>query len=834
MRAPAVVAVVPLLAGSAAGFLLWSIAAPHLPLCAAACAILAALAAAAWIDSGFLPEASIALALGFALAGVSLGVTAGGRTYRPSLLEWFGRADAANRPLMVEGCLREDAVATRFGVTLTVDVLRVFEPNADEVVARSSTGGVRISVSGNLAAGRIGEWRAGRRIRATTTLREPAYYVDPGVSDDRIALARRGIVLVGSVKSAALVQVIAPGSRLDETAAIVRLWTRSALHRTVGRWSVRSAGIATAVILGDRTGLDEADTRRLQEAGTYHVIAISGGNVAIFAAIVLMVLRSVRVPVRGAAIATALCLLVYGRIVVPAASVDRALTAAVLYLAARAIDHRGSALNVLATTAGCGVVAEPSTLVDPGFALSFGATLGILLGASRLMPASNGREARLRRAWRLVAGLLASTAAAEAAILPIGAAVFGRVTFAGLILNFAAIPLMSLLQAAALAAIAVVAISAPLGLVAGYVCHIAATALVGSARLAELTPWLVRDVPAPAFAIVVLYYAALTIALSASRPRMKRIAVTVAIAAAVVISAGPQWSSRETVPALADRLRVVFLDVGQGDATAVITPGGHAILVDAGGLPAPPLSGAGEQEGPAFDVGERVVVPALRAFGVRRLDALVLTHGDPDHIGGAPAVLRSFHPRTVWEGVPVPPHLPLRAVAALADAAAASWRTVQTGDLERFGAVTLHVLHPPRPEWERQRVRNEDSIVLEVRFGEISIILPGDIGAEGEHAAVSWLPASTLTILKAPHHGSATSSTPVFLDALHPRAVIFSAGRHNRFGHPAPAVVARYRSLGVAMFSTAEDGAVIVETDGTRVEIKRWKGETPPVTLRPD
>ena len=123
-------------------------------------------------------------------------------------------------------------------------------------------------------------------------------------------------------------------------------------------------------------------------------------------------------------------------------------------------------------------------------------------------------------------------------------------------------------------------------------------------------------------------------------------------------------------------LRVVFLDVGQGDATLLMLPDGRAFLVDAGGLPVAPLQDP--LDGPAFDIGERVVSRALRAFGVRSLDAFVLTHGDPDHIGGARAVLRSFRPRAIWEGVPVPPHEPLRRLAEAADSVGAEWRTVQS------------------------------------------------------------------------------------------------------------------------------------------------------------
>jgi competence protein ComEC len=269
-------------------------------------------------------------------------------------------------------------------------------------------------------------------------------------------------------------------------------------------------------------------------------------------------------------------------------------------------------------------------------------------------------------------------------------------------------------------------------------------------------------------------------------------------------------------------LRVVFLDVGQGDATAIILPGGRAVLVDAGGLAS---SGAAPDGEIAFDIGQRVVAPALRALGVRRLDALAITHADPDHIGGAAAILRAFRPASIWEGVPVPPHVPRRQLVDLADTFGSHWRTVQPGDADRTRGVQIRVLHPPRPDWERQRVRNEDSIVLDVRIGQVSIVLPGDVGAEGEQAVLAQLEPARISILKAAHHGSATSSTPAFLSALKPSVVVFSAGRNNRFGHPAPAVVARFRSMGAAMFSTASDGAVVLDTDGRTVTVRGWTGK---------
>ena len=280
----------------------------------------------------------------------------------------------------------------------------------------------------------------------------------------------------------------------------------------------------------------------------------------------------------------------------------------------------------------------------------------------------------------------------------------------------------------------------------------------------------------------------------------------------VVVS--PSFSSTGRVPLPPpNTLRMVVLDVGQGDSTIVRLPDGTSLLIDAGGL-----------AGTSFDIAGRVVLPALRALGVQRLHALVLTHGDPDHIGGADAVIQRLRPESVWEGVPVPPHAGLRALFASAGEARAVWRTVRPGDVERAGGVEIRILHPPGPDWERQRVRNDDSIVVQIDHGDVTILLPGDIGAATERLILPSLHLGRTVILKAAHHGSATSSADEFLEAIHPDAVIFSSGRDNRFGHPAPVVVERFAGRGIPMFNTADDGAVFVETDGKTVEVNGWTG----------
>ena len=241
------------------------------------------------------------------------------------------------------------------------------------------------------------------------------------------------------------------------------------------------------------------------------------------------------------------------------------------------------------------------------------------------------------------------------------------------------------------------------------------------------------------------------------------------------------------------------------------------MLVDAGGL-----SGSS-----SFDIGDRVVGPVLRDSGIRRLDYLVLTHGDPDHIGGASAIVRDFRPREVWEGIPVPRFGPLTTLRGQAQASGARWANVYRGDRLLVDGVEITARHPAPADWERQKVRNDDSVVLDVRWRDVSVLLTGDIGRDVERPLAGEGPVGSLAplrVLKVPHHGSLTSSSWELLRALEPHMAVFSAGRANHFGHPAPAVLERYQAIGAEIFRTDQDGAVTLDTDGYSIDVHTFTG----------
>lgn len=716
------------------------------------------------------------------------------------------------------GSIAADATSTPAGVSLRVSVSALERAG----LVRPASGGVSLTVIGADAARSVPKWTAGRAVRVSARLHVPAGYRDPGVPDMALALARRGIALTGTVKSGALVEVTS-GSRVQEAAAAWRASVRRLVNASVGAWNARSAAIVLAVLLGDRAGLDDEDERRMQEAGTYHVIAISGGNIAILTGLLLAIGRVTGAGWRVQYLGAAGVLVLYALTIDGGSSVTRATVMAVTYLVARSLDHESSAETALAVAAAVTVCASPLAVVEPGFLLTFGATIALVVWAGE----AAGRAWQGPRILRYGLELLVASIAVEAVLLPIAAWFFYRVTIAGLLLNFAAIPLMGVVQMGGMAAAAVAALHLPSGVIAGWVPHQAAQLLVGSSALVAWWPWLTWRIPPPMPWVVVAYYAALVALASrrlwggergllgrrvpalawGGRALVRPPAIVFGIALTLLgwIALVPHASIGRPGVGM---LRVTVLDVGQGDATLVQLPGGRATLVDAGG--AGPLS--------RFDIGERVIAPALWALGVRRLDAVVVSHGDRDHAGGVPAVAAIFSPHEIWEGVAVPRDEARAELAAQADLQRIAWRTVRPGDARRDGRVTITVWHPPEPEWERQKVRNEDSIVMEIRYGQVSIVLPGDIGLATESLLLR-IPRAPLRVLKVPHHGSAGSSSLSFLRALDPHVALVSCGIGNRFGHPAPPVLDRLASIGASVYRTDRQGAITVETDGRRLRV---------------
>ena len=565
-----------------------------------------------------------ALALAFLIAtalplGWEVGARAHARAIERPLREGLREHLAAGREgevVLVEGRLMEDALPSEGEAVVLLDVHRVRVERGPWQYLR---GGVRLGVPTGATTDPYRHWRRGRCIRAPALLRVPGTFRNPGVSDADLQLARRGFALVGQVKSASLVEPCGAAPGWVDAAGKVRDGIRRAVQRHVGAHSPRSAAIVTAILIGDRAAIDADVEERLRRAGTFHVIAISGGNIAILTGMLFWILVGLRAPPRWVAVTSIVSLSLYGLCVVRGASVDRAIAVAATWLGAGIFDVRAHPLALLASVAGALVLADPLVVFDPGFALTFGATLGLvaltppLMGWWRSPASSRGGDATSSTIVAFLATSVIATVAAEAGVLPIGAVAFGRVSLAGIALNLVAVPMMALAQGAGMVTVLFAGWADPAAAATGWVAHLGVWCLVESARLVEVMPWVSRAVPPPSGWLLLGYVAALSgTAAPTVAPRVRLGCASVALCGALVIFAG-WWpaAERPIVDASNGRargevaLRVTFLDVGQGDATVVQFPRGRVMLVDTGGL-----AGA-----PRFDMARRVVSPALHALG---------------------------------------------------------------------------------------------------------------------------------------------------------------------------------------------------------------------------
>lgn len=605
----------------------------------------------------------------------------------------------------------------------------------------------------------------------------------------------------------------------------------AARARLSGFWSANVAapvdGLARALVLGESAALDPGQRSRFRRTGTAHLLAVSGLHLSIltwlfFGALRLALLRVTPLARRWevgrfAAAATVPVLVAFAALVGARPPVVRSCVMASSVLLARAAGRRGGAVEGVALAAAALLAFDPGDVADPGFQLSFAAVISFLLGSGAGRAGSPEEPAGLRAAAaRAVKRLFFGSLAATSATTPIALFHFDQVSAVAIPCNMIAIPFVSAIVMPALFAVSAAALVAPrlAGPAAGPV-----EALLGGldAALGAISghPLAAFDGPGPLFALAVTACCAAGLALAArrTRPALVAWAASLALAAAAAAADAP--------PVPRGRLVVDVLDVGQGSAALVTLPDGSRMLVDAGG------SAAGPDR-----FGEGHLVPVLRGLGVRRIDPLVLSHGDLDHFVGAPAALRAFGAGRVWiPGAGEEDGRPGRAgfgevLAGARRAGAGISSAPEICGASTIAGVRVEVLHPcvgrggPDPE---QSV-NDNSLVLRLAYGATSILLPGDLSRDGEARLLRAGPALRSDVLVLGHHGSDSSSGPAFLDAVRPSHAVASAGRDNRYGFPRPGVVSALSRRGIRLWRTDRGGGIRIVSDGARLSVSSARG----------
>ncbi len=264
---------------------------------------------------------------------------------------------------------------------------------------------------------------------------------------------------------------------------------------------------------------------------------------------------------------------------------------------------------------------------------------------------------------------------------------------------------------------------------------------------------------------------------------------------------------RFAVPSAPPPLRVTFLDVGQGDAAVIESPGGKTIVIDTGGV---------HQNG-GDNAGRRTVAPFLRSRGVNRIDMMLLSHPHLDHIGGAAALLDSFPVGLVMDNGQDADKPDVAAIHAAAENHHAAYRAARRGQVIALGdGVILRVLAPTEPE--THGAVNNASMVIRLEYKRAAFLFTGDAEVDEESDLLTDPKPLACDALKVGHHGSDSSTTPEFLAAAHPRFAVVSVGKHNLYGHPRQDILQRLEAGGATVYRTDERGAVTLRSDGASVQ----------------
>ena len=737
-----------------------------------------------------------------------------------SIVHLADSSQAAERPLSIVGIV-DDAPSQ------STDATR-FTLRATHVVTAADSFAVRGRVRTTF---RVPPWEAesssnpfptvreGDRVRVNGPLRLPRGPRNPGMFDYGAYLMHQGVCCTLQASDPTDVSILGNSRGFVGRAVVAsRTYVRTQLAAHISDDAPRA--VLQALLLGDRSAVSDHREEHFVRTGLMHLLAVSGLHVLLVGMVVFTLLRPLLMRFRlrwhtievGRALFTVAVLGLYMLLTGARPSVVRAVVMATLLIGGIVLQRSSHPLNTLGVAALILLLLRPTALFDVGFQLSMSAVAAIVTLNPRLMEGIPESWTRTE-AGEWTVSMTTVSFAATLGTLPVLLFHFGRASWAGLVLNLPAIPATMLSLSAALCTVVFGGISAGAGASFGAAANVFVQGLLEIARWgAHVLGGLEMRVASPSVWTLGALVAG-TIAL-AQWPRA-RARWRILVFAGVLVVAGVWQPVIEKESSLMD---VVFLDVGQGDAVLVTTPDDRHILIDTG--PRTRYS----------DAGRRIILPYLDTHGIDRLDAVIITHPDGDHLGGLSSLLKAVPVDAVYHSGWTASSQAYDVSRHRMDSLSVTNRALVAGDTLRFGSsVRAEVLSPPS-NVRRHGLDNENeaSVVLRLTHGNTRWLFTGDIEEAGERYLVRRYGSQLKSdVVKVAHHGSSTSSARAFVRPATGGGSLWAVicvGAQNAFGMPHSGVVHRWKNHR-ARVRTTQTGGVWLQSDGKDVRQIHWTSD---------
>ncbi|MEW5798031.1 MAG: DNA internalization-related competence protein ComEC/Rec2 [Bacteroidota bacterium] len=571
------------------------------------------------------------------------------------------------------------------------------------------------------------------------------------------------------------------------------------------------ANFLIGLLLGDRTEISEEIKNAFTNTGTIHVLAVSGSHVILVVAIIYVIFSLLRFPNKPKIVFTLLTLVYYTFLTGASPSIVRASIMTGIVLIGKFFEQKTDTYNVLGLSAVLMFLYDPKQLFDVGFQLSFSAVFSMVYFYPKMnsliksIPEPLEEFKIITPVWQLFAVSLA----AQVGTIPFTAYYFGKVSLISLFANLIVVPLVGIIVTIGLTGALLGVVSMWTASVLSEANNLLAWFTLTLVKLAEQVPYAVVNTAMFGWKETILYSIIIGWIFNwHDRLLQKRILFGLLLFVNGMLYISFLSGSEK-------KLKVSFLDVGQGDAAVIELPAGETIVVDAG-----PISAA-------YNAGEMVVAPFLRRRGISTIDALITSHPHADHLGGVPYLMKNFEVKqTIDAGQRMNSNL-FYEYDLLEQSTVHT--TARAGMVSRFDNVRLYILHPTKRFLDTDSADgysdvNESSVVFKLQYGGTSFLFMGDAETESEehlvHAYGDFLDSD---VLKAGHHGSSTSSTEELAHKVSPDHVVVSVARFNKFKHPSKTVLERFVRNGAAVHRTDQTGAVIFESDGTSIKHTAWR-----------